>query len=581
MRLALAQINSTVGDLAGNTRKILEWIERARQEGADLVAFPELAVTGYPPEDLLLKDTFVTANRKALREVARATNDVVTVVGFVDSDEGDVDQGATLYNAAAICQGGDVLAVYRKHLLPNYGVFDEHRYFKPGREHVLLETQSGVVGVCICEDAWSPTGPVVSQGDFGAEVIININASPYSKGKLPRRTEMLADRARRANASIVYVNLVGGQDELVFDGSSLVISPQGEIVARLPQFEEDFAVVDVPLGSARASSESGHGRVERVKTVVPEVGDFDGRKELSRPLEDEAEIYRALELGLRDYVRKNGFERVVVGLSGGIDSSLTGAIAADALGPDSVLGVAMPSRISSSSSFDDAKSLASNLGIELLEVSIGDIYDAYVSALRDAFGNAEEGIAEENLQSRARGNILMAVSNRYGHLVLATGNKSEMACGYATLYGDMAGGFAVLKDVFKNEVYALARYRNTISPVIPDSILTKAPSAELRPNQRDEDSLPPYDRLDPILEAYIEDDASSIEITARGHDKETVDQVITLVDRAEYKRRQAPPGPKVTDKAFGRDRRLPITNRWRERDGVELPDKVTGSGGPT
>jgi NAD+ synthase (glutamine-hydrolysing) len=566
IRIALAQIDPVVGDIGGNVDMISRALEDSKTAGAQVLATPELAVTGYPPEDLVMKRAFVNANRDALEHIAARTDDLLAIIGFVDSD------GAHLYNAAAICHRGSVLAVYHKHLLPNYGVFDERRYFQSGTGHVLVETNAGVLGVCVCEDAWSETGPVISQGDAGAQIVVNINASPYHKGKMTERTEMLSARARRAKASIVYVNAVGGQDELVFDGGSLVIDPDGVVVARFPQLEEYFGVVDAPLGDSRGTDDRS---VRKIRAELRAPGPSSGTA-MAPLLGADEEIYRALAVGLRDYVRKNGFKKVVVGLSGGIDSSLTATIAADALGADTVLGVTMPSEFSSSHSVEDAKALAANLGFEMLEIPIATAYRAYIEMLEGSFGPTEPGIAEENLQARIRGNLLMAISNRYGHLVLATGNKSEMACGYATLYGDMAGGFALLKDVLKTEVYALARYRNSLSAVIPESVLTKAPSAELRLNQKDSDSLPPYELLDPILESYIEDDAGISEIVAAGQDRATVEEVVALVDRAEYKRRQAPPGPKVTTKAFGRDRRLPITNRWREGGPFEFPKRTVG-----
>ena len=554
VRVALAQMDLIVGDISGNSQRVIGALDRARDEGAQILAVPELATTGYPPEDLLLKKSFVAANLAAIREIAGRTSEVLAVVGFVDEDAGG------LFNAAAICQNGEILAVYRKQLLPNYGVFDERRHFTSGTTHTLIETNAGVIGVCVCEDAWSPTGPLVSQGDAGAQVVVNINASPFHKDKLEERCAMLGERAKRARASIAYVNCVGGQDELVFDGGSVVVDPRGEVVARFPQFAEHFGVVDVPLGETRSPS---HGDVRRIATSLPEPSGAT-TTDIAEVLPDAREIYEALKLALKDYVHKNGFSKVVIGLSGGIDSTLTATIAVDALGAENVLGIAMPSEYSSAHSIQDAKQLASNLGMEMLEIPISGPFRAYTDVLRDAFGQVEEGLAEENLQARVRGNLLMATSNRYGHLVIATGNKSEMACGYATLYGDMAGGFALLKDVFKTEVYDLSNHRNTVSAVIPPNVITKPPSAELRPDQKDSDSLPPYGTLDGILAAYIEDDAGVEEIVALGYERAVVEKVVALVDRAEYKRRQAAPGPKVTTKAFGRDRRLPITNRWRE-----------------
>lgn len=554
VRIALAQMNPVVGDIDGNVDRLLDHIARAQAAGAQVIAFPELAITGYPPEDLVLKRSFVNANTVALEKVAAASSDVLVVVGFVDRKEDH------LYNAAGMCFGGEVIAVYHKHLLPNYGVFDEKRYFEPGRGHTLIETPTAIIGVCVCEDAWFDPGPVISQGDAGAQIVININASPFHKDKLEERTAMLGERAHRARTSIVYVNAVGGQDELVFDGGSLVVDPDGTEVARLPQFEDALEVVDVPLGEARGFQ---HASVDGPQVTLR---DPSGSvySTVTPVLPDAEEIYRALVLGVRDYVHKNGFSKVTLGLSGGIDSAVTAVIAADALGPENVLAVSMPSGFSTEHSKSDAQELAGNLGVEYLTIPIAGAHESYLEMLDGAFGHTEPGIAEENLQARIRGNILMAISNRYGQLVLTTGNKSEMAVGYATLYGDMAGGLAVLKDVFKTEVYDLARWRNRDTPVIPQNIIDKPPSAELKHDQKDEDTLPPYAELDPILEAYIEDDLGLNEIVTRGHDSSLVESVIQMVDRSEYKRRQAPPGIKVTTKSFGRDRRLPITNRWRE-----------------
>ena len=568
-KIALSQLNQTVGDIDGNAARAVASIEQARAAGAQIVALPELAITGYPPEDLVLKRSFVNANREALEAVAGSTGDIVAIVGFVDAS------GGRLYNAAAICHDGAIAAVYHKQALPNYGVFDERRYFTEGRGQWLLDTNEGVIGVCVCEDAWPEEGPLVSQGDAGAQIVVNINASPFHKGKLGERAALLGDRARRARCAIAYVNMVGGQDELVFDGGSMVVGPDGTLIAQFPQFREHFGVVDVPLGEATSVASA---RVERLDLQLRAAGS-DPQPEMAPPISPEQEIYEALRLSLRDYVTKNGFQKVAVGLSGGIDSSLVAALASDALGPDKVLGIAMPSEFSSEHSIQDAKELSANLGIEMIQIPIGGVFHSYLETMRAAYGDAEMGLAEENLQARVRGNLLMATSNRYGHLVVATGNKSEMACGYATLYGDMAGGFALIRDVFKTEVYAVCRYRNSLGPAIPENVLVKPPSAELRPDQKDSDSLPPYDELDPILEAYVEDDASLEEIVDMGYERAVVEKVIALVDRAEYKRRQAPPGPKVTARAFGRDRRLPITNRWREGRARDLPARSVGRDG--
>ena len=566
IRMALAQLDLPVGDIAGNVARIESAMADAAQLGAQVIAFPELAITGYPPEDLVLKRSFVEANLEAVNHLASASGDALVVFGFVEPARD------RLYNSAAICLGGKRLATYRKHLLPNYGVFDERRYFEGGRGHFLFESPDGVIGVCICEDAWSATGPVTSQGDAGAQVIVNINASPFHKDKIGERFELLAERARRARSSIAYVNLVGGQDELVFDGGSLAVGSDGELLARFPQFVEHLGVVDIPLGEAGSSQ---HPSITRIPVELPTTsGSVEPVLVPDPPAVQE--VYEALVLALRDYARKNRFDKVVLGLSGGVDSALTAVIAADALGAENVTGVMMPSEFSSSHSVDDAKALAENLGIELLSIPIAEIYRSYLKQMEATFGPHEMGLAEENLQARIRGTLLMAISNRYGHLLVATGNKSEMACGYATLYGDMAGGFALLKDVFKTEVYELCHHRNRSGEVIPPNVITKPPSAELRPDQKDSDSLPPYDVLDPILEAYIEEDLGVADIEARGFDRATVEKVVALVDRAEYKRRQAPPGPKVTTKAFGRDRRLPISNSWREGNPGPLPAKSVG-----
>jgi NAD+ synthase (glutamine-hydrolysing) len=573
LRVALAQVNPTVGDLEGNSAKILEHMEMARQVGAELVAFPELAITGYPPEDLLLKPSFIRENMASLRRIASQVRGITAVVGFVDA-------GEDIYNAAAVIHDGDVAGVYRKVYLPNYGVFDEQRYFQRGREQPVFLLHGVKVGVSICEDIWYPTGPAAIQAGAGAQLLVNTNASPYHAGKSEQRRRMLATRAVDNGVLVCYVNTVGGQDELVFDGASMILDQTGRLLARGRQFEEDLVVADLDVEAVfRSRLHDPRNRAEPLFPVLADVptplvslserpanGARAPLPARNAPaLEGPAEVYAALVLGTRDYVRKNGFQRVLIGLSGGIDSSLTAAVAADALGPGNVLGVSMPSRYSSAGSWDDARDLAEKLGIEMLTVPIEPAFQAYLSMLEEPFRGAEPNIAEENLQARTRGNILMALSNKFGHLVLTTGNKSEMAVGYATLYGDMAGGFAVLKDVPKTLVYQLSEYRNGASRVIPDSVLLKEPSAELRPNQRDADSLPPYSVLDPILAAYVEEDRSVEEIVALGYPEETVVRVARMVDRAEYKRRQAPPGVKVTARAFGRDRRLPITNRYVEK----------------
>jgi NAD+ synthase (glutamine-hydrolysing) len=560
LRLALAQINPTVGDLRGNSILIRRSLAKAEGAKADLAVFGELAITGYPPEDLLLKPTFVEDNIAALKRLAADVGETAAVVGFVDRTKKGI------HNAAAVLWRGKLRGVYHKIRLPNYGVFDEVRYFTPGDAYPLFEIRGVRVGFSICEDAWSGEGPVASLAERGAEVVVNINASPYHKGKGLERRLLFRQRARDNDVWFAYLQTVGGQDELVFDGDSLVFDPAGRIVARGAQFAEDLVFVDAEL-PARPKRISKRGTLTQLskpparKTNKPELP-RQTRKEMG-PTE---EVYAALLLGTRDYIRKNSFTSVVIGLSGGIDSSLTAVIAADAIGASNVLGVAMPSHISSRDSLEDAKALATNLGIEFRVIPIGELHDVYLAALEEAFEGRPEDVAEENLQSRIRGTILMALSNKFGHLVLATGNKSEMATGYATLYGDMAGGFAVLKDVPKTLVYELARWRNERGPAaIPERVFTKPPTAELRPGQLDTDSLPPYDVLDPILEAYVEDNKSVSTIaSAKLSETGLVRKVARMVDLTEYKRRQAPPGVKITTRAFGKDRRLPITNRYRE-----------------
>ena len=568
VRIALAQINVTVGDIDGNTERIIRAISDGESLGADVVALPELAVTGYPPEDLLLKPEFIAANRRALDTIAAKTHAAVAIVGFAHRQD-------DLYNAAALLHDRRVVAIYHKNYLPTYSVFDEDRYFRAGDEQPVFEIAGGAVGVSICEDIWYPDGPPVTQAlDGGAELLVNISSSPYYMGRQEARRRMLATRAADTCAFVAYVNLVGGQDELVFDGQSMVLAPDGELMARAPAFEEDMLVVDIDLEAAfrqrlhdpRRRKRAHSAPVSHVSvTSAPRterVG--QGPPPIAQALGTEEEVYRALVLGTRDYVRKNGFEKVVIGLSGGIDSSLVAAIAADALGPANVMGVSMPSHFTSDASKADAAALADNLGIELRTIPIEAAFHAYQEMLRDQTPDGAS-IVYENLQARIRGNTLMAISNAYGWLVLTTGNKSELSTGYCTLYGDMAGGFAVIRDVPKTLVYKLARYRNQSAEkdLIPRSVMEKAPSAELKPDQKDTDTLPPYDLLDPILQAYVEEDRPIGEIVAMGNELATVAKATWLVDHSEYKRRQAPPGVRITPRALGRDRRLPITNRFR------------------
>jgi NAD+ synthase (glutamine-hydrolysing) len=577
LRVALAQLNSTVGDLGGNAEKIVDWIGKARRQKADLVVFPELALTGYPPEDLLLKPSFIRDNLRRLEEVVAATRDIAVVVGFVDLD-------LDIYNAAAFIYDRELKGVYHKVYLPNYGVFDEERYFQRGRRSPIFELGGVRIGVSICEDAWYPAGPVSLQAQSGAELLVNINGSPYHKGKRQTRETMIATRAMDSRAFMAWVNLVGGQDELVFDGNSLVFGPEGDLIARAGSFSEELLVADLDIGSVfgerlhdtRLRREAqGPIHVELEVTDVPITDQPrpapQGRRlaPVTQPLEGAAEVYQALVVGTGDYLRKaSPFQKAVLGLSGGIDSALTAAVAVDAIGADNVTGVLMPSRYSSRESLEDAGALAEAFGIKTMEMPIELAHHAFEKTLEAAFKGTRAGVAEENIQARVRGVLLMALSNKFGWLLLTTGNKSEVATGYCTLYGDMAGGFAVLKDIPKTLVYELARYRNSVNgQVIPERILTKPPSAELRPGQKDSDSLPPYEVLDPILEAYVEDDRSFEELVAAGYPADVVKRVIQLVDASEYKRRQYAPGVKITPRAFGRDRRMPITNRYRP-DGV-------------
>lgn len=560
IRVALAQINPTVGDLVGNLRIAEDAISAAVEAGADLVALPELAITGYPPEDLVLKPSFIDDNLAALAHLAASTRGVAAVVGFVDRRDG------RLYNAAALVSDGEVQGIYHKHRLPNYGVFDEQRYFEPG-DGILLARLGGILfGVTICEDLWSEDGPHAECAAAGATLIVNINGSPYHVAKGRERLELLQTRARAHRAAFAYVNMVGGQDELVFDGQSMVVDAAGDLVASAVQFEPDLLVFDFETGVAPRGFEAGSA------LQIVELGEGSADKpaldpRIVTPLAREGEIYRALVIGVHDYLAKNSFTGALVGLSGGIDSSLTAAIAVDALGAKNVLGISNPSEFTSDESRALVDELVANLNIEVIEIEIDDIYQAYLKALDAVFAGTEWSAAEENLQSRIRGTIWMAISNKgdatgHNRIVLSTGNKSEMAVGYATLYGDMAGGFAVLKDVPKTMVYELARLKGD---VIPKGVIDRAPSAELRHGQKDTDALPPYDVLDPILEAYVEDDKSIEEIVAGGFDEGMVRQVAVMVDRSEYKRRQAPPGIKITERAFGRDRRLPITNHYRPK----------------
>ena len=564
LRVAAAQINLVVGDLEGNATRVLSAYEAAETAGCDLVVFPELTVTGYPPEDLLLRPAFVSDAVETLDKIAARTGRCVAVVGFPEPER-------DLANAAAVCSNGTTHGIYRKQLLPNYSVFDEQRYFVPSGDPGPLFVIGGVrVGVSICEDAWSPDGPILTQAAGGAELIVNLNASPYYAGRLRERETMLATRAADASVPIVYANLVGGQDELVFDGASLVFDEQGEMVARGKQFVEDLLIVDLvvrPAFRKRLLDPRGRARAPELATV--HISDARPAEPPSAPRVEPAlppvrEVYEALVLGTRDYVRKNGFADVVIGLSGGIDSSLVAAIAVDALGAEHVNGVLMPSRHSSAGSVSDAVALAERLGVRIFTVPIEPAHTAFEQMLEPVFAGTDAGVAEENVQARIRGNVLMTISNKFGWLVLTTGNKSEMATGYATLYGDMAGGFAVLKDVPKTLVYALCRDLNERAgrELIPREVIEKPPSAELRPDQKDSDSLPAYEVLDPLIEGYVEDDMSVGELVALGHDGDVARRVARMVDRNEYKRRQAPPGVRVSPKAFGKDRRLPITNRW-------------------
>jgi len=555
LRVGLAQINTTIGDLDGNVRKVADYAARARDLGVDAVCFPELAITGYPPEDLLLRPRFIADNRSALDAAVTACTGITAIIGFVDQDE------AGIYNAAAVVHDAKLVAVYRKQRLPNYGVFDEMRYFKVDDECPVYTIAGVPVGVNICEDIWFPGNPTEAQAAGGAKVILNINGSPYHAGKHTFREEMLAGRARDYGVWVCYTNQVGGQDELVFDGGSIVFDPTGQLVARGKMFDEDILVHDIEAETTPGDAHvfiSGPSAEDRPR-VTP-------RLEPAPSFEEE--VYNALVTGTRDYLAKTGFTKALIALSGGIDSSIVAAIAVDALGAENVIGIGMPSRYSSEGSIKDAVDLADNLGIRFLVVPIEPAHAAYLEMLERPFAEldgGEPGTAEENIQSRIRGNVIMALSNKFGWIVLTTGNKSEFATGYATLYGDMSGGYAVIKDVPKTLVYRLSRYRNArhAQPVIPESVLSKPPSAELKPGQLDQDTLPPYEVLDEIIEEYVENDRSARDIVAMGFDEATVERVIGMINRNEYKRRQSPPGVKITPKAFGRDRRLPIAHRYK------------------
>ncbi len=542
IRVAIAQINPTVGDLTGNQQIIADQIRRAKSFDADVVIFPELAICGYPPEDLLHKDHFIQDNIKTLRSLVKETKDITAIIGFVDSDK-----NKKIYNAAAIIQHKKLKGVYRKGELPNYGVFDEKRYFSEGKGGKVFSIAKTRLGVSVCEDMWVERGVCQRQAKAGAKLLINISASPYDVGKLKERERLLKRRAKQTKAFVCYANLVGGQDELVFDGGSLIVDPKGNIVASGKAFEEDMVIADLPIGSAHIKKEKQPIKKNRAKRLSQ-----DGR------------TYQALVLGTRDYAQKNGFQKTVLGLSGGIDSALVAAIAVDALGKENVIGVTMPSRYTSTGTKADAVKLADNLGIRLIETPIEKIFKIYLSELKGQWKGTKSGLAEENLQARIRGDILMTLSNKFGWLVLTTGNKSEVAVGYCTLYGDMTGGFALIKDVPKTKVYDLAKFRNIQKKnEIPASILKRAPSAELKADQKDQDSLPPYDILDEMLKEYVENHWSLAKM-AKKNSRGLAKEIIRMVDRSEYKRRQAPPGIKITPRAFGKDWRLPITNHYKE-----------------
>jgi len=551
VRVAHAQIDTTVGDLEGNFKKIVEYIEKAEKEKVDIVSFPELTITGYPPEDLLLKPRFVEENLKILSKIEKIVGEIIAVIGFVDRKNNE------LFNSAAVICKNKIYGIYHKFFLSNYGVFDEKRYFSSGNQPLVFSFDNIYFGISIGEDIWDENGPMKKQSEKGASFVININSSPYHFRKWKEREEIAKKQCVKKGIKVIYTNLVGGQDELVFDGQSFIMDENGKITSKCSAFREELRIVDIEV-EERNKKDGNYIEIpkklkNKKKRFLPKI---------SKTLSDEEEIYSALKTGLKDYVLKNNFKKVVVGLSGGIDSSLVATIAVDALGKENVKGVFMPSRYTSKVSEEDVKQLVKNLGIELFVIPIEPIFSSYLQALKPVFKDLPPDITEENIQARIRGNILMALSNKFKYLVLTTGNKSEMSVGYTTLYGDMAGGFAVIKDVYKTIVYKLARYRNSLGKVIPDRVLTKPPTAELKPDQKDQDTLPPYEILDKILKEYIENDKTYKEIVEMGFEKEVVKKVVLMVDRNEYKRRQSPPGIKITPKAFGKDRRMPITNKF-------------------
>lgn len=572
VRIAVGQMNSTLGDFENNTKKIIDYIKEAKDIEADIILFPELAISGYPPEDLVYKKSFLKSNLKSLEKILPHTKNIIVIVGFINVRN-------DIYNSAGILFNGEIKGIYNKIFLPNYGVFDEERYFQRGKNPIFFNLNENLAfGVSICEDIWYPEGPGFASALFNADIILNINASPFYYNKWSIREKMLSIRAMDYGTAIVYCNMVGGQDELVFDGHSLVVNENGEIINRGKPFEEELLITDISVDSIRTKrlKDPRWKKKDILSPIMqPEIINLDFKlkdkkikieKIEKTPPTIEEEVFKGLVLGLKDYFRKNSFSKAVIGISGGIDSALVSAIATVALGKENVTGIFMPSMFTSKESIEDSKELTKNLGINLIEIPITNIYDAYINSLKPFFKNLPFNTTEENLQARIRGNLLMAFSNKFGWLVITTGNKSEMSTGYATLYGDMAGGFALLKDVPKTLVYKVAKYYNEIYPEnkIPERIFKKAPTAELRPNQTDQDTLPPYEILDKIIKSYVEEDKSFDEICQSGMDNETVKKVITMIDRNEYKRRQAPPGVKITPRAFGKDWRIPITNRFKE-----------------